>query len=81
MPSNQGVAKEFELVFLRFEEILEHHCALSWSAGDQIEAHVIVIGARILIDEALFLLKCVDVAQFLSAGRIYLPHDIAAIKN
>ena len=81
LPSNQGVAKEFELVFLRLEEILEHHCALSWSAGDQIETHVIVIGARILVAEALFLLECVDVAQLLSAGGVFLPHDIAAINN
>ena len=81
LPSNQCVAEEFELIFLRLKEILEHHSALSWSAGDQIEAHVIVIGASVLIAEALFLLKCVDVAQLLSSGGVFLPHNIATINN
>ena len=71
----QGVSEKLELVLLYFEEVLKNHAALSRALSHQVEAHVVIVGACVLVSEALFLAECVDVAQCLAATRVFLSHS------
>lgn len=80
VPRHHGVAEELELVLFLLEQVLEDHSSLRRGLRNQVESHVVVVGASVLIAEALFLAKGIDVAEGLAAGRVFLSH-LCLLKN
>ena len=67
LPRNKSVIEQLELVLFFLKQVLKYHGSLRWSLRDQVEAHMVIIRARILVPEALLLTHRIDVAQGLAA--------------